>query len=247
MARPTYRWQLPAAIERRLGTDTYGRQRAIFEEGHLLIILHEPPKPDEDTRRPRVFLRDPQGKVQCNGQPEGEAKLRRLLTSYQKLFDTHDDACDSATTASELFRVLETILPVNRASTNLYHALQSAREQVGDDKFLIAVRDQAYELSRSFDLLVADAKLTLDYRIARNAELQTAQAAKATDAQHKLNVLAAITFPLMAIATIFGMNLRHGLEDQAPVLFWLVFAGGFLTGMLTKVWVTATKGKTPRV
>ena len=247
MARPTYGWRLPPAIERRLGTDTYGRQRAIFEDGHLLLILHEPPKPDEDTRRPRVFLRTPQGEVQCNGQPEGEAKLRRLLASYQKVFETHDDACDSATTAAELFHVLETVLPVNRASTNLHHALQSAREQVGDDRFLIAVRDQAYELSRSFDLLVADAKLTLDYRIARNSELQTAQAAKATDAQHKLNILAAITFPLMALATIFGMNLRHGLEDKTAALFWLVFGGGLLTGMLTRVWVTASKGETPRV
>ena len=40
-------WSLPEAIRVRLGQTTYGRQRAMFEEGHLLLVLHKPPGPDE--------------------------------------------------------------------------------------------------------------------------------------------------------------------------------------------------------
>ena len=62
-------------------------------------------------------------------------------------------------------------------------------------------------------------------------------------AQHKLNVLAAITFPVMAVATLFGMGLIHGLENRSPYLFWCIFALGFVMGIITKRWVS---GKRPR-
>ncbi len=70
-------------------------------------------------------------------------------------------------------------------------------------------------------IILADAKLALDYRIAQSAEVQMAKATEMTAAQHKLNILAAATFPLMAVATFFGMNLVHGFES-APGLFWVV-------------------------
>ena len=40
--------------------------------------------------------------------------------------------------------------------------------------------------------------------IAKSAEIQAAKAEEMATAQHKLNVLAAITFPVMAVATLFG-------------------------------------------
>jgi len=238
MKRQQYTWQLPEAIEVRLGDASYGRQRAMFEEGHLLIILHAPPGPDDATREPRVFLRTPEGQYLCNGQENGEPKLRLLLSAYEELYDKCDDACDAATTPGEHAELLETVMPLNRSSTNLCNALQAAREYVKGDRLLIAMRDAAYELSRNFELLTSDAKLALDYHIARNAEIQAARSAEATEAQHKLNILAALTFPLMALATLFGMNLTHGVEDQTPAVFWLVFGLGLITGLLTKGWVT---------
>ena len=64
-----------------------------------------------------------------------------------------------------------------------------------------------------------------------------------TLAQHKLNVLAAVTFPVMAVATLFGMGLVHGLENKPPYLFWFIFVIGFVMGMLTKRWVTSDRPK----
>jgi len=241
MKRKQFQWQLPEEIENRLGDTSYGRQRAIFEKDHLLIILHAPPAPDDMTREAHVFLRTPEGNYLGNGRENGDVKLRRLLASYQEQYSQYDDACEAATTADDHFQLLEGLLPLNRASTNLHNALQAARDHIEGDTVLIAMRDEAYEVSRNFDLLVSDAKLAFDYHMARNSEIQAAETAEATDAQHKLNILAAITFPLMALAAIFGMNLTHGFEEETPALFWAVFAFGFVIGLLTKAWVTKNR------
>ena len=243
MKRSDFYPQLPAEIESRLGETTYGRQRAIYEVEHLLLILHDPPSPEDRRREAKVFLRTPEGRYFCNGREKGERYLRELLASYRELYERYDKAYDGATSAEDLFRILEALGPVSRAAANLRDAVQSARELVGTDGFLIAIRDEAYAVSRSLELLLGDAKTALDYRIAHNAEAQAARAQEMAAAQHKLNVLAAITFPLMAVATIFGMNLAHGMEDQNPLLFWAVLALGIVVGLATMGWVTLDKEK----
>jgi hypothetical protein len=175
MRRKAFSWTLPHAIEARLGESTYGRQRAIFEDEHLLIVLHSPPEPDTHRRNPEVFLRKPDGSWWHNGMAGGDAKLKKLLASYRELYERYDDAYEQAASATELFAVLDDLAPLNRAATNLSQALQSARELVQGDRLLIAMRDEAYEVSRSFELLFHDAKLALDYRIARSAEAQMAK------------------------------------------------------------------------
>lgn len=240
MLRKHYDWTLPEEITSRLGESTYGRQRAIYEGDHLLLILHSPPLKDEDTRVCIVFLRTPDGQWQCNGQENGEFRMRKLLASYDSAFQRYDDLYEEAKSAAELFATLEVVTPLNRASTHLYAALQAARDLVENDIFLIGMRDEAYEFSRNFDLLLADAKLALDCRIAHNAELQAVQAHEMAAAQHKLNILAAITFPLMALATLFGMNLTSGLENLNAILFWIVFAAGISVGLVTQKWVIKT-------
>ncbi len=240
MKRRQFDWTLPDAIERRLGDSTYGRQRTIFEDGHLLIILHAPPGADDEGREAEVFLRRPDGDLLCNGQQNGEFRLRKLLAAYhnrlEELTDMYEQS--SGMVSAELFELIEALTPLNRSSTNMQGALQSARELSGDDQFLIAMRDEAYEISRGFELLYADAKAALDYRIACNAESQAQKSAEMAAAQHKLNILAAITFPLMAIAALLGMNLVHGFENASPGVFYAVFIAGLVVGLLVKGWVT---------
>ena len=85
MAHPSVRsllplsWQVPDEFHRRLG-DQPGRQRTMKADGHLLVILHAPPKPDETEREGRFFWRD------ANGQwtpPDGLA----LQPWYLNLFE----------------------------------------------------------------------------------------------------------------------------------------------------------------
>ena len=103
------------------------------------------------------------------------------------------------------------------------------------------MRDQAYELSRNFELLVGDAKLAMDHHIAKSAEAQAVKAEELAEAQHKLNVLAAVTFPLLVIAALLGMNLVHGMEGEQPWFFWAVIVVGGVVGFAVKQWVTTTK------
>ena len=236
MQRKTFTWTLPREIEARLGESTYGRQRIIQEADNLLIILHSPPAEETHQREAHVFLRKPNGALMWNGQENGEIKLKRLLASYRELFEKYDEALESAHTATDLFTILEPLAPLNRASTHLMETLESARDAVKEDKFLIAMRDEAYELSRSFELLFTDAKLELEYRVAQNAEAQMAKSQEMARAQQKLNTLAAATFPLMALATVFGMNLANGLE-AGPIFFWLVLSAAIGAGVLTMDWV----------
>jgi len=238
MKRKQRNWELPALIEARLGDSSYGRQRAIFEDGHLLIILHNPPGTEELERDEVAFLRKADGKYLCDGFDGGEQKLRKLIAEYRTKWEACDELYDKAADARGLFNLLEKLAPLNRASTNLANALQSARDFVKEDKFLIGTRDEGYEMSRAFDLLLADAKLKLDYLMARNSEAASVKTDEMAKAQHKLNILAAITFPLMALAALLGVNLTHGLEDKSPVLFYVMLAFGFGIGFVVKSWVT---------
>ncbi|WP_309386807.1 CorA family divalent cation transporter [Cerasicoccus frondis] len=241
ITRTQFKWQLPPAIEARLGDATYGRQRTIFEDGHLLIILHEPPGPDDVNRTHKVFWRKPDGGILCNGHDNGERQLKAFFDEYDKKLKALETIYDEAKDAEDYFKLIEELLPLQRATTNTYNTLQAAREQVRDDRFILEMRDRAYTVSRNFELLLGDAKMAMDFRIARKAEEQVAQANMAVEAQHRLNILAAVFFPLTAIATIFGMNLVHGFEGESPLVFWVVFIVGLVTGLVLKSWVVSQK------
>lgn len=239
MPRSQYKWTLPAEITARLGSESWGAQRAIVESGELLLILHAPPQPDSNEREHEVYFRQLDGKWLHKGLDHGERALRSFLDDYRKLFDDLETRFEKAATIDALFSVIDRLIPLVRSSANMKAALQSARESIDDDAFLIDMRDRSVEIARGFELLLADARQALDFRIARSAEEQTRAAELGNRAQHKLNILAALTFPLMSVSAIFGMNLRSGLEDLPIFAFWLVFAGGLWLGMLVKSWVSS--------
>lgn len=238
MKRADYNWKLPFAIEQRLGMESYGAQRAIFEDEHLLLVLHEPPVRASNEREHAVFLRTPEGAWLYHGQDKGEFVLDRVLDAYQKELGNAQTHYAAARNADELFEVLDRVIPLARAAANAADALQSAREKVRADRKLITARDRGVDLARGFELLLADARLALDHRLARNAEEQSQAAAEFGRAQHKLNIIAALTFPLFTVATVFGMNLKSGLEELPLVAFWAVLALGLMIGFFVKAWAT---------
>lgn len=240
MARSQYRWTLPAEITARLGSESWGAQRAIVESGQLLLILHSPPKPDTNEREHEVYLRQQDGKWLHKGLEHGEHALRKYLDEYRTLLDELETRFEKSTDIDALFPVIDRLIPLARSSANMKAALQSARESLGNDAFLIDMRDRSVEIVRGLELLLADARQALDFRIARSAEAQTRAAEVSNRAQHKLNILAAVTFPLMSVSAVFGMNLHSGLEGVPVIAFWLVFVGGLGLGMLVKGWVSST-------
>lgn len=239
--RPTYNWPLSPSIEHRLGS-SYGAQRALSADGQVLLILHAPPKPGH-PRDHEVFLRLPDGNAQTGarwmyeGQDGGMPKLMRLLDRYAEVLDGLETQLETASNTHALFEIIGPCIPLARASANMQNALQAARDAAPEDLALIDQRDRAVEIARGFELLLADARMELDYRMAEATEAQTRATQEVTLAQRKLNVIAALTFPLMAIGAAMGMNLHSGVEAVHGGVFWAVIGAGLVLGLLIKRWV----------
>ncbi len=232
-------WNLPEAIRARLGTSTYGRQRAIVEEGHLLLVLHKPPGPDDAKREGVLFWRSAGGEWQCNRGGPGVGGVKRHVLSYAEAETKLTTDFEQATSLHQLFDLLAALTPLVRAARNQHAALQAAREAVKTDAALVELRDLAYEIERNLELLLEDTRNELDYRTAREAEEQARVSRAALHASHRLNTLAAWFFPLTAITSLFGMNFAHGLDSHRPAWFWAIFAVGVALGFGMKNWVVA--------
>lgn len=200
-------------------------------DGHLLIILHALPAENDFERQPRLFWRSPAGQWQSLASShDGLQSLRRHVEEFARAIEQMEDELESATGADAFYKVILKIAPIHRTSRNLHAALQQARELV-DDRDLIIIRDRAGEVERAAELLHADAKVGLEYSVAKQEEAQTRASHAIAESGHRLNLLAAVFLPLTAISAALSMNLRSGLETLgSPWLYWLVLAGGLTLG-----------------
>ncbi|RIK83087.1 MAG: hypothetical protein DCC68_04550 [Planctomycetota bacterium] len=231
-------WEIPAVFRDRLGTRA-GRQRAMIHEGHVLLVLHRPPKPDEEQREGRFFWRKPDGTWLSSESGGGLASLEAHIQEYADLVERYDQREERATTAAEYFDVIQAVTPIHRAARNLHQVLQDARKAVPEDRDLIDFRDRAYDIERNAELLYTDTKNGLDYALARRAEEQAAAAHKMSVAAHRLNVLAAFFFPIATLSAVFGVNLQHGWENApGPGPFVTLLAAGLVCGFLLKGYIT---------
>jgi hypothetical protein len=237
-------WKVPRVFRDRLGARV-GRQRAMAADGHLLLVLHAPPSRDEPGRVGRFFWRSPDGNWVSNELGTGGNALNKHLDQYEEAVALLDRREEEASTAAEYFDVLERLTPLHRAARNLHQVLQEARTMCPDYRELIDVRDRSYEIERTADLLFSGTKNSLDVLVARQAEQQAASSRRMAAAAHRLNILVAFFFPIATLMTIFGANLKHGLEDRAPpyTLLAMILVGLVLGSLLT---VFITRSSEPR-
>jgi hypothetical protein len=226
-------WEVPTAIRERLG-DKVGRQRAMAADGHLLLVLHRPPKAGDNERYGRFFWRKPDGSWLSNDLGQGPAAIAKHLAEYSDLVEKLDRQEESASTVTEMFNIIDAMSPIHRSTRNLHAALQEARTYVAGDRDLINFRDRAYEIERAAELLLAEVQTALDYSLAKKSEEQTAAAHQMALASHRLNLLAAFFFPIVTLCSIFGVSLNHGLEHiiPAPYAFLAVIGVGLLMGFI---------------
>ncbi len=232
-------WMLPAQISDRFGTKSSGRQRAMAAGGHLLLVLHKVPGHETSRREALFFWRQPNGEwlYSGGGNKDGLPALQRHLQSFTQAEEHYSKLYEQATDAEDYFQILETIPTLSHASKNLLATLQTAREAIPGDRDLIDLRDWAYEVERDLELLYEDTRNALDFNIARKAEEQAQLSMQELQSSHRLNILAAIFFPLTAIAGIFGMNLPSGLTGATDTLFWVVPLAGLILGFGISRWV----------
>jgi hypothetical protein len=237
MARLPSSWQLPDQIKNRFGQKGAGKQRAMTAEDHLLLVLHKPPRPDHSLGDTVFFWRNPEGEWKYSSKGQGLKMLFTLLEEYDLAQNQLVNSYQKSRNATDYFKLLENILPLQIATKNLHIALQSAREMIIQDKDIIDLRDWAYEIERDLELLYINAKNALDFQMARKAEEQSELSLQSVKAGDRLNILAAIFLPLTALASVFGMNLRHGLENAPIILFWFVLIIGIGLGIIIRSWI----------
>ena len=228
-------WDLPQEIIVRFG-QTPGRQRAMVADGHLLLVLHRAPSADEIEREGVFFWRKPNGDWEYSGRGRGLPALREHVGAYDAAQRRLEEEYAEASDAEDYFHILEQVAPLSHAAQSLHNTLQAAREAIHEDRDIIDLRDWAYQIERGFELLYTDTKNALDFSIARRAEEEAQLSHQAVQTAHRLNVLAAIFFPLTAISSLFGMNLRNGLEDSSTAVFWMVFLAGIVVGLAIREW-----------
>lgn len=223
-------WNLPDAIRNRLGREA-GPQRAMLEEGHLLIVLHQLPEPNELTRRAALFWRQPNGEWRSGLGGAPLAVLQAQFDAYHERLAKLEAAENKASSASDYHSVLEQLSPVVRSARGLHRALQQARELLKSEHSLVNFRDQAAGIERNAELLLQDAQFGLNFTAAKQAEAQAATAKQMAITAHRLNLLAALFLPLTALASVFGMEIHSHFLDT-PANFWLICLAGLLAGLI---------------
>ena len=234
-------WAIPDQIRDRFGQKSAGKQRAMVADGHLLLVLHQAPQPGNRQREAVFFWRQPDGRWEASQTGIGFKLLIQHLKAYNLAEENLTQQYFQAQTSKDYFQILENLAPLQLATQNLHATLQSAREAIPTDRDLIDLRDEAYEIERTLNLLYQNTKNALDFAMAKKSEEQTKLSLESVRSGHRLNLLAAIFFPLTAISCLFGMNLPSGLETQSPILFWIIFISGIFLGLIVRNWVVTGK------
>ncbi|MBK4730860.1 hypothetical protein JJD41_13465 [Oxynema sp. CENA135] len=230
-------WDLPQAIKQRFGLQRAGKQRAMIADDHLLLVLHHPPRSKQRDRKVIFFWRQPDGTWKASTGGRGIQSLIKHIKLYSSEEEALNQQYAEAENAEDYFALLETIAPLRLETQNLHSTLQAAREGIPLDREIVDLRDWAHELERSLNLLYENAKNAMDFTIAQRGEEQAQLSLKAVESGHRLNILAAIFFPLTALASVFGMNLKSGLENSEIATFWSIFFLGGVAGFFVLNWV----------
>ncbi|MGJ8671596.1 hypothetical protein [Rubritalea sp.] len=225
-------WNVSPVIRHRVGEDV-GHQRLIEEEGEILVLLHQVPKvEDKSHREAALFWLDSGGEWKSLPSSGGKSELKSLVRDYQRKLTELDQLLESANEAEVIHEVIDGATPVARAGRHVAQVLSELRRALKDDLDILATRDLAVNMERSGDLLLQDAKSSLEYMIAKNAAAQAKDAQRSAKEAQKLNRLAAFFFPLMTLAAILGMNAPGQMLGNGNV--WVVVAIGLGLGAIVR-------------
>jgi len=225
-------WQIPTSISSRIA-EIPGTQRCLEANGHLILILHKMPTPDDFKRDERLFWRSPDGTWVSDNLGAGINALHRHVIEFNDRVLKLEEMEIRATSAEEYFKIRHEVTPIYRAARNMSATISRGYDMFQDDRGLLACRNLAATVERTAELLKEDANFSLEYFMAKQAELQSL-------AVHRLNLIASVFFPILAVASIFGMNLEHGFEHRATWIFWLFVTSGILIGMVMKFLIFRT-------
>lgn len=234
------RWELPEKLKARIGKKV-GRQRTIHEEGHTVILIHQVPAASEKTRKEACCWIKPDGSMHFHPQAD---KFDLVFDGYRKKLNTLDKEYNEANTALQYFNILEEITPVHFAIVRMASALQMARDQLPANRQVLLWRDETFEIQRESEIFQVCTKNALDYHQAKSVEDLSQITFELSKTSHKLNMMATLFVPMMAICGLFGMNVFSGLEDEKHFpLFWGIAIVSILLGVVLNFFFRVPKNK----
>jgi|AntRauTorckE6833_2_1112554.scaffolds.fasta_scaffold04011_4 Mg2+ and Co2+ transporter CorA len=215
-----------------------GHQRCVVGTSELLLVLHEVPQAGIPEREGIFFWRRHDGRWLQPGGP-GVDELNSLLDRYTNAIDENEALLESTESTEQVFGILRHAGPLHRSMRNFVQALEQALVQEPDDKEIRAFRDRARELERASEFLQNDARETLIYWQAEASEEHAKSADQLGKILFKLNLITGFFLPLVALGSLFGMNVD--LPGFVQGLFWLIFLGGLIIGGLLLWYVSRYK------
>jgi len=204
-----------------------GHQRCVEGRDEFLLVVHEVPQAGVPEREAVFFWKRRDGRWTQPGGP-GLSELGELLERYAEAIDRHEMVIDEADTAAEIFAILRHSGPLARTTRNLVQALEQTLVTDPDDRDIRTYRARAKELERAADLLNHDARVALEFWRAQRSEEHSRASARLGRIAFRMNLLAGFFLPLMALSSLFGMNVR--IPGFMEPLFWGIFGLGILTG-----------------
>ena len=236
-------WDLPEAIRKRLG-ETVGKQRLMNEDGHMLLLLHQLPKAEDDEiRTAMVAWRNPAGEWKSSPVGGGLTGLEAHLATYRTAIHQLDEESETAKSARQYFEIMRRMSPLQRSTRNMSDVFQAARQALPDDSRVINLRDQAADLDRAIELVAADTKAGMDFTLAESANQQAISAEEANLEARRLNRLAAFFLPLATLVAVFGMNPPDTLYRDGG--FWTVLAAGVMLGFFVNSLISLKNRQKP--
>lgn len=214
-------------------------------DGHLLIILHELPRPDGSETNARLYWRKPDGTWRSSASSATNINaMRAHLEEFVVAIDALEARAARASRAKDWFGVLHEVSLLHRTTLGQAATLQEARDIAKSDRDLISLRDLAQENERAVELLTTHARAGLDYTIAQNAENNAHATEHVVQSQHRLNLIAATFLPISAVGALLGTNLKSGIETwNAPYAFWIVMAAALVLGLIVRVTLPSSKSR----
>ncbi|MEM7312849.1 MAG: CorA family divalent cation transporter, partial [Planctomycetota bacterium] len=152
-----------------------------------------------------------------------------------------------ARTATDWFEILSDIGPLLRAADGVHETLLTAQQLLAesDHDELQPACDLSHEIVRAAELLHQQAQHSIDYLVAQQNEQLARTSQAQASAAHRLNVMAALFFPLATISSVFGMNISHGFENS-PLVFWAILILGGLLGLIIGMTVFKVRSWDPQ-
>ncbi|MCH2174448.1 MAG: CorA family divalent cation transporter [Lentisphaeria bacterium] len=231
-------WKLPVGIKQHLGGGA-GKQRVIHSDGQILMILHKLPEIGKNSRVGVLFFKDEKGQWNSDQKQSPEHAMKRLIKEYNSAILNLEEGADHAHTAQDYFDIQHQLVPICRAVRNLKATMLKAHDLAPECEFITQYLDDAEDLDRISDILRIDVRNAADYSMAKQAEEQSRKSDEISLSAHKLNMLVATFLPVTAIAAIFGMNLKTGLEHfNSPFLFWGLMLCSMAIGFIVKGFLT---------